>query len=243
MRDSQMKKIKVGVFGSGGRMGKEILTLLEKHASLVAFLGVDRQGRTSGFQKTVKDLKAPEAKEVDVWIDFSTIAGFDDILHFVKTEKKPLVSGTTGLSEAQKSELRRAAASIPVLWASNMSLGVAVLNQALKLFSQLEGFDFQIEEIHHNRKKDNPSGTALTLQETLVEAVGKNVPPPIGIRGGGVYGVHKVWAFSDEEQLLFEHQALNRSVFARGALRAAEWLSSRGPGYYCMQDVLLKEKP
>ncbi|HRO66937.1 MAG TPA: dihydrodipicolinate reductase C-terminal domain-containing protein [Pseudobdellovibrionaceae bacterium] len=238
-----MKKIKVGVFGSGGRMGKEILGLLEKHDRLEAFLGVDRQGRPSGFQKTVTDLEAPEAKEVDVWIDFSTISAFDEILHFVRTTKKPLVSGTTGLSDAQKSELRKTANESPVLWASNMSLGVAVLNQALKLFAQLEGFDFQIEEIHHNRKKDNPSGTALTLQETLVQAVGKKVPAPFGIRGGGVYGVHKVWAFSDEEQLMFEHQALNRSVFARGALRAAEWLSSRGPGYYGMQDVLLKEKP
>ncbi|MBX3041873.1 MAG: 4-hydroxy-tetrahydrodipicolinate reductase [Bdellovibrionaceae bacterium] len=238
-----MKKIKVGVFGCGGRMGKEILNLLEKHETLVAFLGVDRQGRPSGFQKTVRDLKAPEVKEVDVWIDFSSIAAFDEILDFVSVERKPLVSGTTGLSESQKAKLQKVAASTPILWASNMSLGVAVLNQALKLFSQLEGFDFQIEEIHHNRKKDNPSGTALTLQDTLVQAVGKALPSPIGIRGGGVFGVHKVWAFSDEEQLMFEHQALNRSVFARGALRAAEWLSSRGPGYYGMQDVLLKEKP
>ena len=123
-----------------------------------------------------------------------------------------------------------------------MSLGVAVLNQALELCSQLEGFDFQIEEFHHKRKKDNPSGTAITLQENLEKATERKLPPPIGMRGGGLFGIHKVWAFSEEEALLFEHQALNRAVFARGALKAARWLSQQEPGLYGMKDVLQKEK-
>lgn len=236
-----MSKVKVGVFGAGGRMGLEIQSLLEEHRTLEPFVGVDRKGRSSRFRHVVRDLNEHEASLADLWIDFSTADSFDEILEFVRAHKKPLVSGTTGLSLAQKRAMREASLTAPILWASNMSLGVAVLRQAIRLFGQLEGFDFQIEEFHHRRKKDNPSGTAVTLQETLVEAVGQEIPAPVGIRGGGIFGVHKVWAMSDEEVLMFEHQALNRAVFARGALRAADWLSPQGPGLYGMEDILLKE--
>ena len=103
-------------------------------------------------------------------------------------------------------------------------------------------FDFQIEELHHNRKKDNPSGTAITLQNELAAVTKTQPPKPIGIRGGGIFGVHKVWAMSDEEVLCFEHQALNRTVFARGAVRAAQWLvKKKKSGLYSMKEVLFSK--
>ena len=219
-------------------MGQEISRLLRDQDRLEASVGIDRHLKAEGFQKILPQLSEPGAEAADLWIDFSTASAFDEILDFCVRTKKPLVSGTTGLSDTQKQKLESAAREIPILWASNMSLGVAVLNEALKLFGKLKGFDFQIEEIHHNRKLDKPSGTAITLQETLKAAVKTSVPEPLAIRGGGVFGVHKAWAFSDEELLMFEHQALNRAVFARGALRAADWLSDRKAGLYRMQDVL-----
>lgn len=108
----------------------------------------------------------------------------------------------------------------------------------LAQFSRLEGYDFQIEELHHNRKKDKPSGTALFLQEKLQSAVGSPLEAPVAIRGGGIFGIHRVWAMGQEETITLEHTAMNRRVFARGALKAATWLLGRPPGFYSMDDVL-----
>ena len=108
----------------------------------------------------------------------------------------------------------------------------------LSQMKQLEGFEFQIEELHHNRKKDKPSGTALFLQEKLTEAVGPHVPAPLAIRGGGIFGIHRVWAMGEEEMVTIEHTAMNRRVFARGALKAARWILGRSPALYRMDDVL-----
>ena len=141
-----------------------------------------------------------------------------------------------GLQDFQN--LKKASQQIPVLWSSNMSVGVNFLNGLLKHFKSLKGFDFQIEEVHHRHKKDAPSGTALTLQKTLQSAVETPLPEALAIRGGGVFGIHKVWAIADEEVLTFEHQALNRKVFAKGAVAAARWIAGQPPGYYSMLDVL-----
>jgi len=231
-------QVKVGVVGAGGRMGQEIAEILSRHKKLQAYAGFDPK-KAAGFICSIKDLKAKEALLVDVWIDFSTPSSFEDVMDFAVKNKKPLVSGTTGLTEKNKSALKKASQQIPVLWASNMSLGIAVLNEALRHFAEISDFDFQVEEVHHKHKVDKPSGTALTLQENLEAAVGRKLPEPLAIRGGGVYGIHKIWAISDEEQLVFEHQALNRAVFARGAVRAAEWLANKKPGLYTIRDVLL----
>lgn len=233
-----MKKIKVGVVGAGGRMGREVSTVLSQAKNLSAHLAVEGKSKSSGFINVAKKIDTKECRGVDVWIDFSTPETFEKILKVAVETKTPFVSGTTGLSPKQKTLLTKAAQKIPVLWASNMSLGVAVLNQAIQLYSQLKGFDFQVEEVHHARKKDRPSGTAITLQETLKQATKKEIPEPLSIRGGGVFGIHKVWALSEEEVLVFEHQALNRAVFARGAVQVAEWLSAQKPGLYQIIDFL-----
>ncbi|KYG60786.1 dihydrodipicolinate reductase [Bdellovibrio bacteriovorus] len=227
-----MKKIKVGVIGPAGRMGKEIVGVIDSNPRCELFYPLNRDDKF--------DVK--KAKQVDVWIDFSSPEALKDVLKRAAENKTPVVCGTTGFSKKEKDLLTQYAKKIPVLWSSNMSLGVAVLNEALKNLSAISHFDFQIEEIHHNRKKDKPSGTAITLQENLEKAVGKKLPEALAIRGGGVFGVHKVYSMSDEEVLVFEHSALNRTVFAKGAVMAAEWLVKQKPGLYQIRDVLFGKK-
>lgn len=228
-----MKK-KVGVLGAGGRMGQEVALALKSATSLDAFLGLDASGEAPGFQNVAKNLQSPLCEQVEIWIDFSSPEGLEKLLEVAKA---PVLSGTTGLTENTKTAMARAAKTIPLFWASNMSLGIAVLQEAMKVFRHLDDFDFQIEELHHRRKKDRPSGTAITLQERLEEIVGRECPQPLSIRGGGIFGIHRIWAMSDEEVLTFEHQALNRAVFARGAVKAASWMVGRAPGLYSMRDL------
>lgn len=236
------KKLKLGLVGASGRMGQEITAILQEKNEVELFLAICRTTSLADFAYTRETPVCKEASEVDVWIDFSSPEILSSLLKVAKKYKTPVVSGTTGLSTSQFKALKQAATAIPVLWASNMSLGVAVLTEALEVFQQIQQFDFQIEEFHHIRKKDKPSGTAKSLQTKLEEVVGRTLPEPLAIRGGGIFGIHKVHAMSEEEHIVFEHTAMNRAVFARGAVLAAHWLSSRKKGYYGMRDVLYNGK-
>jgi 4-hydroxy-tetrahydrodipicolinate reductase len=235
------QKLKVGLVGASGRMGQEITEILKTKNNLELHLAVCRSASLAEFAYTRATPSCPEAKEVDIWIDFSSPELLKKLLSVASKNRTPIVSGTTGLAPTDQAALKRAAKNIPVLWASNMSLGVAVLTEALNVFSRISNFDFQIEEFHHNRKKDKPSGTAKSLQEKLESAVGRKLPEPLSIRGGGIFGVHKVHAMAEEEHIVFEHMALNRAVFARGAVEAALWLCSKKKGFYSMRDVLYNE--
>lgn len=235
-----MSKIQIAVIGASGRMGQELAAAISQNKSAVASVGVVRKGKAIGFSSSASKLDKAVSAKADVVIDFSTLENFEKVLKFCADEKIPLITGTTGLGEKEKKALKKYSSQVAILWSPNMSLGVAALKEALKSFANLEGFDFQIEELHHNKKKDNPSGTALFLQDELVKQTKKKVPAPIGIRGGGIFGVHKVWAMSDSEVLCFEHQALNRKVFAEGALKAALWLANKKPGLYELKDVITK---
>ena len=221
---------KIAVMGSTGKMGQEILQVLkQKKISAAEF--------SEGKPANKKNLTGAEAI-----IDFTTAEAFDEILQLAVESKTPFVSGTTGISADQKRALSLASKKIPVLWAPNMSLGVALLKKAVETLAQLHGFDFQIEEFHHRHKKDRPSGTALALQETLQASLKKHgnkaaLPAPLVGRAGGIVGIHKVYAASEEELLCFEHQALNRRVFAKGAVQAAEWLADKKPGLYHIEDL------
>ncbi len=232
------QKLKVGLVGASGRMGQEITEILKTKSGLELHLAVCRSASLAEFAYTRATPNCPEAKDVDIWIDFSSPELLKKLLSVASKNKKPVVSGTTGLAPMDQAALKRAAKNIPVLWASNMSLGIAVVTEALKVFSRISKFDFQIEEFHHNRKKDAPSGTAKSLQEGLEKAVGRKLPAPLSIRGGGIFGIHKIHAMAEEEHIVFEHMALNRAVFARGAVEAAQWLCSKKKGFYSMRDVL-----
>lgn len=233
-----MKKLNVAVIGASGRMGQEVLQALLQDPVTEPSLGVVRKGKAEGFAKTGAGLQAADFKKINAVIDFSSIENFDAVLSFCAQNKLPLVTGTTGLSPEQLKALQKFAKKTPILWSPNMSLGVAAVAEALRAFSGLEGFDFQIEEIHHNKKKDRPSGTALFLQKELERQVKVRCPQPVSIRGGGVFGVHKVYAMAENETICIEHTALNRRLFAVGAVRAAKWLSMQTAGLYELKDVI-----
>lgn len=233
-----MKKYKVGVLGASGRMGQEILQCLAGSTKLEPFLGWSNHKEESGYKQIVTNLNSTLIDKVDLWIDFSTPEALMEALPKILRTKKPLISGTTGLTENQFKKLKSYAQQAPLLWSANMSLGVAVLGKVLENLQMISHYDFQIEESHHKLKKDAPSGTAIFLQKKLEKVLQKKVSTPLSLRGGGVIGEHKVWAFGEEEILCFEHRAIQRKVFARGALWAAEKLLKKPKGFYEFGDLL-----
>jgi 4-hydroxy-tetrahydrodipicolinate reductase len=216
------QNLKIALAGGSGRMGQEIQSLMP-----VAFA-----------VECAEDWRKVRADQVDVVIDFSSPRGLSDALKWCQEKAKPLVSGTTGLSAADVAALKKAAKKIPLLYSANMSLGVAALMQALEAMKTIADWDFQIEEAHHKQKKDSPSGTASLLQEKLESVVGRKLPPAQSIRGGGIPGIHQIWAMGANESLVLQHTAFNRKVFAQGALHAARWLfDKKAPGLYDLSDL------
>jgi 4-hydroxy-tetrahydrodipicolinate reductase len=172
---------------------------------------------------------------------------------------KRMVIGTTGLSPQQQEKIRRAGEKIPVVFAPNMSIGINVCLRILKDLTRILGSDFETEivELHHNRKKDAPSGTAIRMGEVIAAAaekdfgakavfcrhgmIGERDPDEIGlqtVRGGDIVGEHTVYFIANGERIELTHRAMTRDMFARGAVRAATWLADKEPGLYDMQDVL-----
>lgn len=224
-----MKAPRYIILGAFGRMGCELRNVLSGQKTVE----VDRSGR--GDVSDLSEIKKPAGSVI---IDFSSEEGLLAAIDFAVANKLPLVSGTTGISAKAHKALETAAKKIPILWAPNMSLGIYILRKCIAHMRALaEDFDFQIEDFHHKHKKDAPSGTAKILQKDLIEAVGKKVPEVVSVRGGGIFGVHKVIAMSDEEVITFEHEALNRAVFAKGAVVAANWLVKQKAGHYRFEDV------
>lgn len=227
----------LAIVGASGRMGAELISLAPEHGFKVTG-GVSRSQKAGADFPMVDQVTKLDAKSTQSLIDFSLPELTPGVIKWCVANKVPLVSGVTGISNEMKAQLKEASATIPVLWAPNMSLGVAVLSRMLKELKHLHGFEFQIEELHHIRKKDKPSGTALFLQEKMEEAIGQEAPEPLAIRGGGIFGIHRVWAMGEEETITLEHNAMNRRVFARGAMKAAQWLIAQKPGLYTINDML-----
>jgi len=180
----------------------------------------------------------------DVVIDFSLPEATEQVLAAVTSYRKPLVCGVSGLGDAQRVALEEASRVVPVLYDRNMSLGVAVLERAVREAAATLGSDFDvvISETHHVHKKDAPSGTALKLGEAIAEARGDSDTSAISYevkRRGEVPGDHDVVLRSPTEELRFAHSVTTRQVFADGALAGARWLVNRKPGLYLMRDVLL----
>jgi 4-hydroxy-tetrahydrodipicolinate reductase len=237
-----MKKLKLLLVGAQGKMGIEIRDLLISSEHFRALIdpsvALIRSGKCPGFKKTVTSFAQISKTDVDIIVDFSSPELMRKTLQFAVKMEIPLVCGVTGLSESDFKSIKTAAKKTSILWAPNMSLGVAVLKAALEHFSSLQGYDFQIVESHHDQKKDSPSGTAIALQKILEENIRAKVPAPLSIRGGGIVGDHSVLAMSEDEVLEFSHRALKRSVFAKGALMAALWLSKRRNGFFEIEDVI-----
>ena len=230
-----MKKrnLRIAIFGGFGRMGRELASLIEKDSHLILCCIAD--------QKT--DLNLLAVQKPDVVIEFSSPAGLKKIVQWCSAHRVPLVSGTTGVSGVIEKLVSKASKHISIFRAANMSLGINALAKTIRIFAKnFPGCDVQIEEIHHRHKKDNPSGTAKFLQQQLTGIPSIYVKSSIGLRGGEVFGIHKVYFFAKSEWLCFEHHAQNRMVFAEGALKAAQWLAKKKkPGLYSMSDLLSED--
>lgn len=237
-----MAKIKLGLFGSCGKMGAAIRQLVKTHKEFTPLVEIASEA-TGDFDESFTSLKKVPAKilkQVDVWIDFSRPEGLMELLPVVQQNKTALVSGSTGFEGKQFSNVEAVSKKTPLFWASNMSVGLWTVRQAIKTLSTISHFDFALEEIHHTQKKDNPSGTAVTLHKDLEKAVGKKIAPAVGHRLGGVFGIHTITAASQSELIKLEHNALNRTVFAEGALKAALWIVKQPAGLYSMDDLMTK---
>ena len=208
----------------------------------------------------VVESPAEAAKHADVWIDFTSPAATLTALDQLKTSPiKAAIVGATGFSPAQDEAVAAHAARIAIVKTTNFSLGVSLLAALIEQAAQRLGpeWDIEISETHHRRKVDAPSGTALTMGEAAARGRGGKLaelrsPPYDGITGprapgrigfavsraGGVMGDHEARFVSDEEIVSLGHRALDRAVFARGALHAARWAAAQKPGLYSMRDVL-----
>ncbi len=223
--------IRVAIAGAG-RMGQAIAAGLDG-AEDMQLAGVWGRG---------DDLDGLLA-EADVVIDFSLPEGTMTVLEAVARHGKPLVCGVSGLSDAQLACLDQTAASVPVVYDRNMSLGIAVLARSVSEAAASLGTNFEIDisEVHHVHKKDAPSGTALKLGEAVAAARGEQGTGSVRFhseRRGEVPGDHEVVMRSATERLTFAHSVTTRQVFADGAIRAARWAIGRPAGRYRMSDVL-----
>lgn len=254
-------KTRIAVCGAAGRMGQAVLRIATASPDLEIAAGLVRNAARTGSDSTAPLFaKALDAHIVaDVVIDFSGSDGFDAALRLAMQRKIPLVSGSTGLSEAQQRAMADAAQTIPLMWASNFSLGVAVLaHLAAQAARLLPHWDCEIIEAHHRDKRDAPSGTALMLGKRInasrgrandspeSDRSGERVPGSTGYsvsRAGDIIGEHEVRLAGEGERLELIHRAGNRDLFARGALEAARWMVGKPAGRHELGDVLGFGKP
>jgi len=222
--------VRVLLIGAAGRMGKTIADLANGDPKIDIIARCD-----------LGDPTERAMRNCDVAIDFSHAGAITEICAAALQHRKPLVIGTTGHSTEQRGTIEETAQSLPIVFASNFSVGVNVLFWLTrKAAEQLGGdFDVAIVETHHKMKKDAPSGTAKTLAEVLKGTKKTKREIPIqSIREGDVVGEHTINFIGPAERLELTHRAASREIFARGALRAAQWIISQSPGLYSMQDVL-----
>ncbi len=252
--------LKIGVFGATGRVGRLLIEDI-KHETQIT-LSCVHVCDTLDFSLDPSVLATNDmttfVNASDLIIDFSTPEATQQLLEAALKNPTPLVIGTTGFSVHQMNLLKEASEKMPILYATNMSLGVALLNRLVQMASAtLKGFDIEIVEQHHRHKKDAPSGTALTLAESAASArnldldsvrvsgrngiIGERSSDEIAVmalRGGDIVGRHTVGFYNDGEFIELNHTATSRNTFSKGAIRAAKWLQSQSNGLYSITDCL-----
>jgi len=222
--------MKIAINGACGRMGQAV-------AKAAADAGVE-------VAALIDVVKGPGvtrnlAKKVDALVDFSTPeASLERLAECVKT-KTPAIVCTTGFSDAQKAEIAAASKKIPVVYSSNMSVGVNLLFKKVPEIARTlgESYDIDIIETHHRFKKDAPSGTAKTLAERIEAATGRK-PNVHAVRSGDVVGEHRIVFGTLGDSIEIIHRASTRDIFAKGSIEAAKWASKARPGLYTMLDVI-----
>jgi 4-hydroxy-tetrahydrodipicolinate reductase len=262
--------IKAVVTGVAGRMGTQIARLVRTAEGMALAGAVERPGPAVGQDAGVVAGMAPAG--VAVVDDLAkALAGADVVVDFTSHEASarhaelcaergvPLVIGSTGFTPEARSRVAAAARRIPVVLAPNMSVGVTVLFELVRQAAKVlgDGYDVEIVELHHKKKRDAPSGTAVRLAEVAAEALGRDPQdalaysrhgiigerPPwqIGVqtlRGGDVVGEHTVFFCGEGERLELTHRATSREQFAHGAVRAARWVVGKPAGLHDMAAVL-----
>ena len=262
-----MSKVKVGIIGYKGRMGKKVTSVVLESDEAILSSCVSREAPQDNVAPKI--LKTPidnysgikiassileVFRDSDVVIEFTNHKTMEECLIMAQKTRTPLVSGTTDHENYEL--MNRVIKSTPILWAANMSLGINMLSKLVEKVAKTLGEDYDIEvsEIHHSQKKDAPSGTSIMLGKSA--AIGRNIDfesakvidrnavrkkGDIGFaisRGGGVYGEHKVMFIGEDEYIELGHISLSRELFAKGAVKAALWLYNKNPGSYSMEDVL-----
>ena len=257
--------LRLAINGASGRMGGALLGLLQDdtrfelvHAVVATGSELDGLPVQPGKDALHYTHGWDGAPPLDVVIDFSSPVALASVLDHCLARGVALVSGTTGIDTRLEERLADACSRLAILRAANFSLGVAVLTRLLReAVAALPDWDLEIVEAHHSRKQDAPSGTALALGHAAAAArqtsldtaaiysrvgqTGERSAGSIGfatIRGGDIVGEHTAMLIGSGERLELTHRAMDRSIFARGALHAAHWLAGRGPGHWQLDDVL-----
>jgi 4-hydroxy-tetrahydrodipicolinate reductase len=260
--------IRAVLIGVTGRMGQALMRAAPHFSELlitgaIASAGSLALGRDAGeiagaghANLAVSSDLALALKQADVALDFSTPAALTANLAACRAARRPLLIGTTGFGPGAQREFDAAAADIALLVAPNTSLAVALLAELTAHAARaLPHFDIDIVEAHHRSKRDAPSGTALALAQAARAARGQAPAPPpepaparpadaieiASLRAGDLVGEHTVLFTGRGEQLSLAHRAMDRGIFARGALTAALWLAPRPPGRYAMRDLLVSK--
>jgi len=261
-------KPKLIICGAAGRMVRRIVALAAEEgvfeiAGAVEKTGHPDLGKDAGVLAGVAQLNVKVADgfpaKADVVIDFSLPEAADRSIDYCSGNKTSLVLGTTGLSDSQRKKIEAASSKIPIVCATNMSVGMNTLFALVSKVASMLGPDYDVEivEQHHRFKKDAPSGSALTLAENIAKATGKKFPDCLtngrsgkdalrdkgtigmhAVRAGDIVGIHSVIFSTLGETVTLNHTAHSRDTFVRGALRAAGWLINKKPGLYSMADVL-----
>jgi 4-hydroxy-tetrahydrodipicolinate reductase len=258
--------INIGIVGARGRMGDALVAAILDADTATLAGGVERTGHGdiglplfAGSSLLLGEDTDALAMACDVLIDFTSPAALQRHLDICVAHTTALVVGTTGLEPHHDGLLHTAAQHIPVLQSYNMSVGVTLLAALVQQAARKLGpeWDIEIAEVHHRHKVDAPSGTALLLGRAAATGrgidlathaergrdgiTGARAMGAIGfasLRGGSVAGDHTVMFATDQERIEISHRAENRMIFARGAVRAASWLTTQPPGQYAMADVL-----
>ena len=260
--------IKLVVVGAGGRMGGRVIALALESSEFDIVGAVDGSthpalgkdaGQLAGVDPIAVILADQFPRQADVVIDFSVPEATDRTLDFCGTHEAALVLGTTGLEASQKRALENLSSRVPVIYGTNMGVGMNTLFALVGKVAQTlgEAYDIEIVEHHHRFKKDAPSGSALSLAESISEATGRSCPDCLtlgragkealrqkgtigmhAVRAGDIVGVHSVIYSTLGETITINHTAHSRDTFVRGAIRGAQWLIGKAPGMYSMRDVL-----
>lgn len=242
--------MKVILNGAAGRMGAEVRRLLESAGDKIDLVAIVDASGADGMLSSLDEY----AGDADLIIDFSHRSATAALTAYARRRSLPIVLATTGQSEEELACIRAASEEIPIFFSANMSVGIAALIRAAKAVAALyPDADIEIVEKHHNRKLDAPSGTALMIARALASVrtaasfiygrggQKKRERDEIGIhavRMGNIVGEHEVLIGTDTETFTLRHEAHSRSLFAEGALTAAEFLLGRPAGLYTMSDLV-----